>query len=58
VLVSNDHRDAPVPRQKTRTEIDISPVYRRLRSDAQCECGAGTPRAVEITERNQMLNVN
>jgi hypothetical protein len=25
---------------------------------AQCERAAGTPRAVEITERNHMLNVN
>jgi hypothetical protein len=58
VLVFNDHRAAPVRRQKTRCEIDISLVYRRLRGGAKCERAAGTARAVEITERNHMLNVN
>jgi hypothetical protein len=58
VLVFNDHRDAPVRRQKDSNEIDISPVYRRLRGGARCESAAGTARAVEIIERNNMLTVN
>jgi hypothetical protein len=55
LLVFADHPRSPGTAAENSNEFDISPVYRRLRDSMRRESRAGTPRAVEITERNNML---